>query len=116
MEILKVPATINKVTTMADGSLRLFVDTQEIHPSDKAELMSLHQQLGVFVFSLSNIAKEDLIQLPEVKSPGIGKTPSQRLRSVLYILWEQTQSKQDFETFYTTYMSKLIDQIKERLD
>lgn len=43
------------------------------------------------------------------------KTPSQRLRGVLYVLWEQTGKSGDFETFYRQKMEGLINLIKNKL-
>ena len=53
------------------------------------------------------------------------KTPSQRLRNVLYVLWEQEQPKEtnskgvityvDFDLFYKRKMNELINFIKNKL-
>ncbi len=43
------------------------------------------------------------------------KTPSKRLRSVMYLLWKQ-ESVGEFKDFYKNRMERLIDQIKNRLD
>ncbi len=43
------------------------------------------------------------------------KTPSQRLRASLYVLWEQRGSKGDFEEFYEDQMEKFIKRIKQEL-
>ncbi len=113
--MLKVPATVSKVTTMADSCIRLFVDCQEMCPEDRAELMGLYNQLGVFVFSISNITEEDIKDLPEV-SKRDGKTKSQRLRGSIFRLWERSTSGKDFDKFYDDYMERLIEKIKEQLD
>jgi hypothetical protein len=44
------------------------------------------------------------------------KSPSQRLRDVLYVLWEHRGSKGDFEQFYIASIEKVINRIKEELD
>lgn len=47
------------------------------------------------------------------------KTPSKRLRSVLYRLWEQECAdfeNIEFKDFYKTRMERLIEQIKNRLE
>ncbi len=113
--MLKVPGTITKITTMADRGLRLQVDTQELCGEDKAELMSLHEKMGVFVFSESDIQEEDIKNLPEVKIERGEKTPSQRLRGILYRLWEQEKTYKTFDDYYRSWMSNLIESLKEKL-
>jgi hypothetical protein len=113
--MLKVPSAITKITTMSDRGLRLQVDTQELGGEDKAELMSLHEKMGVFVFSESDIQEKDLKNLPEVKIERGEKTPSQRLRGVLYRVWEQEKTHKTFDDYYRSYMSNLIETLKEKL-
>jgi len=100
---------------MADRGLRLQVDTQELNHEDEAELMSLRHGTGIFVFSASEIKEEDMLDLPKVKTRGEGKTKAQRLRAVLYLLWQRTDMKETSDEFYDKYMEKLIEKIKEKL-
>lgn len=44
------------------------------------------------------------------------KTPSQRLRAVLYVLWERKGSNGEFEVFYVASMEKFINRIKQELE
>ena len=53
------------------------------------------------------------------------KTPSQRLRGVLYILWEKLQPKEndqgiekfvDFDLFYKRKLNEIINHYKKQLD
>src|SRR3990167_904740 len=98
--LTKIPSEITKITTMSNGALRIQVDSQEnIHPEDKARIMELHEKLGVFVFAEA-LKDEDLLDLPEVKIEKSDKTPSQRLRAVLYRLWETTDKKRTSDEFY----------------
>lgn len=100
---------------MSDGGLRLQVDTAEIAPEDKSELMGLYNKAGWFVFSDNGIKEADIpTEQVEFKTD---KTPGQRLRAVLYRLWEQSSitTRGEFETFYKIRIEKIIDQIKEKL-
>lgn len=54
--------------------------------------------------------------LAEVKGEFDRKTPSQRLRAVLFILHKQQESAQDFDTYYLRYMNDLIEAIKAQLE
>ena len=46
-----------------------------------------------------------------------GKSPSTRLRAVLYVLWEQEfkATFKTFETFYASKMEEMIEHFKEKL-
>jgi hypothetical protein len=107
--LLKVPASITKITTMADRSLRLQIDTQEIAPKDAGTLMMMNDTLGVFVFSPSDIKLEDLTNLPEVKVEKGQKTPSQRLRSRLFVYYTEHLKKDKlyFEDWYSAELNKI---------
>lgn len=109
----QVPAIIQSIRTLADKTLRLTIDCQELPPEDSGKVMGLLQQYGWFVFSPSEIKEIDLPQeIPEFKNE---KTPSQRLRAVLYRLWEQDKKGMDFEVFYKTRIERIIQQIKDKL-
>lgn len=44
-----------------------------------------------------------------------GKTPSQRLRAVLWVKWDKEGRKGDFNAFKDREMERIIDQIKESI-
>lgn len=113
---LKVPAEISRVQTMADGGLRLFVDTQEINPDDKGLVMALHKKIGWFLFSEQELKQEDTLDLPEIKVEKGEKTPGQRLRAVLFLLWNKKKTTESFDSYYRDYINRVIEKLKEGLD
>jgi len=115
-QILKVPAEISRVQTMSDGGLRLFVDTQELNAGDKGLVMGLHKKLGWFLFAETEISREDTLDLPDIKFEKGEKSPSQRLRAVLYLIWEKQGKKGTSEEFYRSYLERVIESLKEKLD
>lgn len=116
-QLLKAPGTISKITTMEDRVLRLQIDAQEMTPEDEAVLLGLRDKVGWFVFApnLKDITEEDL-NLPEVKVEKGEKSPGQRLRAVLFIAWKQQKRKEDFDIFYKSYMNRVIENIKTKLE
>lgn len=76
------------------------------------------------LFNLQNVLVELLVypkdakdaEVVEVRKELDGKTHSQRLRAVLFLLWKQEGEEGQFEAFYATRMERLIDQIKLKLD
>ncbi len=80
-EILKVPAIISKVMTMADKGLRLQVDTQELDHSDEARVMSLRGKIGMFVFAEQEVLAEDIKNLPKIELEEGEKSSFRKVKS-----------------------------------
>lgn len=109
---IKVAATLEGVSTLKDGSLSARFHTQELKSEDKVAFMNMVQGFGWLLFDT-----HETIDVPK-ESPhreAGDKTPSQRLRSVLYILWKQKYSDIPFDTWYVQQLDKIINSIKERL-
>lgn len=113
MNQIKVPAIMDGISTLKDGSLSVRFHTQEISAEDKIACMNLVQSFGWLLFSPSEIL--DVPKESPHREAG-DKPPSQRLRSVLYILWQQKYSDIPFDTWYTQQMEKIIENLKGRLD
>lgn len=115
--VFQVPSTITKITTMADRSFRLQIDTErELTPAEATLLFSLNNNTGFFLFKDVPFEEDDLVDIPEsAPKEKHEKSKSQRLRAALYRLWEKSGKIGDFELFYDTRMDRLIDQIKEKL-
>lgn len=113
-EVLKVPSSISKVMTMADGCLRINVDTQEMDNESKAILMGLYNKPGVFVFAES-LNQEDVVDLPEVKIEKGEKTPSQILRNRMFVYWKETKKDIDFDLFYRKEMERIGQAYLEKI-
>lgn len=99
---------------MADGGLRLVVDTQELVAEDKAEVMGLHNKLGWFVFSEAQIQEEDIPTDPiEVDDQ---KTLHERLDGVLYAYHlTKTNDAKSFHTFKREVYETIIQRYKDKL-
>jgi hypothetical protein len=116
-ELLQIQSVIDKVQTMVDGGLKITIQTNEMNPEDSASLFGMKGKAGWMLFKPSIIKEEDIIDVPEeVTEFKKDKTPSQRLRAVLYILWEQRKKEEDFDTYYKRRMNILIEKLKENID
>ena len=114
MKSLTLNAVITSITAKTDGSLGLRVGTPELPPSYKAEFMEL-QNINV----LMTIKPMDIPDVPEVKIDADleQKTQSQRLRGVLYVLFEQNnEGHTEFETYYKSKMNGIIEHLKEKIE
>lgn len=110
-----LPGSISKITTMADNGIRVQFDTQEVQPEVAAELFNQKGKLGWFIFHEKQIREIDLDKLPDVKTDAGEKTPAQRLRSVLYVLWQQSNTQISSEQFYREKMEDIIEHLKTKI-
>ena len=104
------------IKTMADKGVRIFVDTRELSNEDKSKLFGLQGERIWVAFAKTTLRVDDL-NIKEVEKEFLtDKTPSQRLRSVLYVYWQDcTDQQEPFETFYKAHMEKFIDIVKNKL-
>jgi conjugal transfer/entry exclusion protein len=110
-KIFQIPSEITKIQTMSHNFLRLQVDTQEgVSPEAISKLMNLFEKLGYFTFSVQEIKAEDLLDLPEIKVEKDEKTPSQRLRSRLFVYWKEKNPKANEDNFRNWY-EKVLDNL-----
>ena len=112
-------ATVEKIETRSDKTIKIVIGTQEVTPSEMAELFGYSGQLVKFYLTDKNVTREiiDNIDTAEVDIAPTVKSPSQRLRGVLYRLYEvDNEGYQDFNLFYLNKMERIIDWIKQKLD
>lgn len=102
-----------------DRSVSLRFITQEKTSAELMEIDAALEMYGVLYFrgkeKLSNdeVDELDKIELDIFDQP---KTQSQRLRGVLYKVFEKEGSKGDFKTFYKQKTDKIIQHFKDKLD
>jgi len=119
---------IDKVSTLADGSLRIYIGTPELSFDTMVNVFNLIKKPGYVLVSANAINQDqiDAVEKATTNAEFSEKTPSQRMRGVLYKLWEKTQPKTmngdgemeyvDFDLFYKRQMNKIIDHFKTKLD
>ena len=120
---------IDKVSTLADGSLRIYIGTPELSKETMVKVFSLIKKPGYVLVSTNSISQDqiDAVEKATANTEFNEKTVSQRLRSVMFKLWEKTQPKQlngdsgemeyvDFELFYRRQMNTIIEHYKTKLD
>lgn len=111
--LIQVPAQIIDFRPRADRSYRIAFETRQLSGEELAILGDNFHGEGWLVFSPNELQAEDV---PVTDADAGVKSPSQRLRSVLYVWWQQLGSPGSFEVFYQTQYSKLIEYVKEKLD
>ena len=117
MKSVQFQATIDGVTSKKDRTLSVKLGTQELAPEDMGAMFDIANDL-VWVAIAEAPVSEDNLNIPEALAEfKTDKTPSQRLRNVLHVYWQQqSKDKVDWEIFYRQKVEMLIDFIKDKLD
>ena len=116
-QILQIPADLQSFKGMSHRSLRVQFDTIEnLSDEQIAKITALHEKRGWLSFLVAErqITAEDIKDLPELKEDSEYKSPSERLRSVLWRIWERKGKQGSFEEFRIIWMDKLINQLIQK--
>lgn len=87
--------------------------TNELSDEDKLIIAKFYQKFGFVLFKANEFESDDV---PKEQAEDTQKTPSKRLRAVLFLLWKQAGEKGDFELYYRNQVEKMIDVVKAKLD
>lgn len=112
MKAIRFEGQITGLSTRVDGGLGVRLVTPELKPEEKTAFFEL-QNLLVEVLIYPKDCKD--AEVIPVKKQMDGKSPSQRLYAVLFILWKQEGEPGQFETWYISEMQRIIDSYKARL-
>lgn len=118
-KIIIFPGLIRKISTLVDGSIKITLETRELSPDDAANVFAFRNVEGHIAIKESDFSSDDLEKLPDMSlspSPRKQKSESQRLRAVLYILWQKTHSTMSSEEFYKMMMERIISHYKNKLE
>lgn len=110
-------AYVEGISSRKDRTLKITLGTQELSKEDTAQLFDYANDLVWCALSETPMTDEDL-NIPEALTEfKTDKTPSQRLRGVLYRFWEQNhKGKVEWEVYYRTEMEKIINYLKDKLE
>jgi len=104
-------ALLHSLTWRVDGCVHVQFETQELNHHAKLAMASLHREFGVLAFCKD---AGDIVKLPKVAKPDI-KSRSQRLRDVLFRVWEQEGKPGTQEEYYAAEMERIIASYRRRL-
>lgn len=116
MKGILLAAQIENVTSRKDRTIKVTIGTQELSPAKAGELFSLLNHIASVYICSSEIDQTEIDLVDKVDPEFKGKTQSQRLRNVLFILWEQDKEGfKDFDSFYRYKMDQIIDTYKSNI-
>ena len=117
--MLILPAFLESYRSLKDRTLKLTYETSELTPEQMGELHTSLNKTGFLAFNTEAFSSKNLTALSdmEVDYDDPGKTPSKRLRGVLYRNWEQDPEEyKTFEDYYRSRMETIIVHFKGKLD
>lgn len=118
--MIVIDGQILKVETLADKSIKVTLVTQELSGEKAGQLIGVAHQHVYFALKAEAFLKDELAAVENMRADLNDtkvKSPSKRLRDVLFRLWEQNNDGiQDWELFYVTRIDRIVQQIKDKLE
>ena len=111
-KIFTAPSILTSIAYTRDKGLRITFVTQEIDDETRISAASYHGQFGQLAFKQSDIQADEI---PDADVSDESKTPSQRLRAVLFVFWTQQGSKGNFNEYYRKWIEVEIVKVKNKL-
>ena len=111
-------ATLDRANRKKDKSVSItFITDLEQSTDEFMEMDKLVGNHGIIYFSERSIlTQQEMNELDKANIESEGKTKSQRLRNVLFRLWEQGDKAKTFNVYYADWMDKVIEKLKSKLD
>lgn len=117
MDGLLLPVVVSSIRSLKDGSVSVCVETNELSPGKAGELFSLRNKVAMMYLSPKEvITQQELKQVDTIDAEVSGKSQSQRIRAVLYLLHQQNnEGFKTFEEYYRSKTEKFIEHLKSKL-
>ena len=122
MATVEFSGTNEGMRQLKDKSWKITIETQEIPPEAVAQLSHFSGAMVKILMSDENISNEMLETFAEMeimKETG-SKTPSKRVRDILFVLWktlnDQGLTESLYDTFYMNRMENYINAVKAKID
>lgn len=113
MKAIRTEVTIGTMTLKNDRSMRFTVYTPELTDDEFTALRKLQNAVcEMFIKPLDEVPDE----VVKIDKDMETKTSSQRMRSVIFLLWRQLGEPGQFETYYRDKMERILDQLKSKIE
>jgi len=113
------PAQLESYRSLKDKTIKVVFETNELTPEQMLGVAGSLQQFGYLAFKnepFKNNEKE-VIENLKADYEDTGKTPSQRMRGVLFVNYEQkNEGYKTFTDYYNAKMEVMINHYKNKLD
>ena len=111
-------AIVERIATRKDKTAAITIGTQELTPKLASDLLGLMQTYCYVGFKSESFTSREIDEIEKIKPdiPNL-KTPSQRLRAVLFLNF-QTDPKgyETFDSYYMAKMEQIIEHFKNSIN
>lgn len=116
MKGILLPVYIESIATRKDKSVKLVLATQELSPDSAGRLFALNGMLAVCYISEKTIDTKEIDKVDKIDPEFAGKSQGQRIRAVLFKLYEQSnEGFKDFESYYRAKTELYIEHLKTKI-
>lgn len=111
------PAIVERIATRKDHTFAITLGSNELSPSQGGDLLHLSGKLAaVYISPKETISQKEMDQVDSLDPELPGKTPGQRLRAVMFLLFKQdAQGHKDFDGYYKQKMEGIIEHYKKMI-
>ena len=111
-----LPCIIGGIRSLKDGSVSVTLETQELSPGKAGELFALRNKIAYVYVSERQISLPEQKMIDSMEPEMAGKSPSLRLRNVLFVAWQQnSEGYPDSDSHYRAKMELIINTYKSNL-
>lgn len=118
MKGLLLAVIVEGIRTRKDHTLAVTLGTQELSQGQAGELFNINSKLcAVYITQKESIEQKELDQVDKIDVEFGGKSQSQRIRNVLYKLYEQnSEGFKEFDSFYKAKTEAVIEHFKSKIN
>lgn len=114
---LLIPTLVENISTRKDRSVKIVLGTQELSPAKAGELFDLMNKVAITYICPKGVDQSEIDQVDKMESGFDGKTQSQRIRNVLFKLFQQdNEGFKTFDDYYRNKTEKYIEHLKSKID
>ena len=113
-----IAGQIESISTRKDRKLKIAIGTQELNPNESTDVFLLNQSMCYIGLKPEPFTSNESNIIDSLKSDYDNiKSPSQRLRAILYRNYEKdSEGFKDFNIYYSHKIEKLCEHFKSKLD
>ena len=111
-------AVLEGLSTRVDDTIKVTIGTQEMKPEQAAALFGLRGKFIKVLLSDTAIEQKEVEKVDklQIKDESNSKSAAQRLRSVLFITWQQSKQTTNFDEYYKSELERIITHYKGKLN
>ncbi len=117
MSGIGIAVIVEGVRTRKDRTLAVTLGCQELNPHQAGQIVEMNGKLcALYLTEKESIPQEIIDQVEEADIDLPGKSQGQRIRGVLYKLFEQDkEGYQTFDEYYHSKTEKIITHLKSKI-